>query len=279
VNSTAIEDQRHREMPVCTELRGKVLWVRLARPGVLNAIDDQMLAALDEALDRAAAPDVRVVVVRGTGRAFSVGADLKQVGGEHLDMSMLTDTVRQIARVVERLAALPKPTLAGLNGLTAAGGLEITLACDLVVAARSARIADAHSNFGLLPGAGGASRLTRLAGPRVAKRLLYTGDFVPAEELVACGLVTEVVDDDHLDDRLHELAGSLAARSPRVLSAMKRLVDEVPDQTVAESLSAEFTALVSHTRTPDLTEGVCAFRERRAPAFADLAAARVTERA
>lgn len=263
------DERRAADAPVRTELRDRVLWVHLSRPAALNAIDDGMVAGLDAALDRAAAPDVRVVVVRGSGRAFCVGVDLKQVAGDDLDMDVLTAMVRRIGGVVERLAALPKPTVAGVNGVTAAGGLELVLACDLVVAARSARLADAHSNYGLLPGAGGTPRLARAAGPRLAKRLMFSGEFVSALDLVPSGVVSEVVDDDQLDQRLEEIGSTLAARSPRVLAAMKRLVDATPDQTLGESLAAEFAALEAHTRTPDLVEGLRAFREGRAPTFAD----------
>lgn len=266
---TTTDERRPAELPVRTELRDRVLWVHLSRPAALNAIDDGMVAGLDEALDRAAAPDVRAVVVRGSGRAFCVGVDLKQVAGDDLDMGVLTAMVRRIGGLVERLAALPKPTVAGVNGVTAAGGLEIVLACDLVVAARSARLADAHSNYGLLPGAGATPRLVQAAGPRLAKRLMFSGEFVSALDLVPSGVVNEVVDDDELDQRLDEIGRTLSARSPRVLAAMKRLVDATPGRTLSESLAAEFAELEAHTRTPDLVEGLRAFREGRAPSFAD----------
>lgn len=251
------------------ELRDRVLWIQLSRPEVLNAINDEMIAELDRAAERAAQPDVRVVVIRGAGRSFSVGVDLKQVAGSGFDIDRLTATVREAARVITRIATLPKPVIAGVNGLTAAGGLEIVLACDLVIAARSARLADAHSNYGLLPGGGGSFRLARLVGPQQAKRLLFTGEFVAAEELLAAGLVTEVVDDERLDDRLEELSGALAERSPRVLAAMKRLVEESSGQSTEEAASAEFATLVAHAHTPDLAEGLAAFREGRQPRFDD----------
>lgn len=251
------------------ELREKVLWVHLQRPEVLNAINDDMVKGLDAAIDRASRKDVRVVVIRGTGRAFCAGADLVEVPGAEPDIDRMERTVANVAAVVERIAALPKPVIAGVNGVTAAGGLELALACDLVVAAAGARFADAHSNYGLLPGAGGSARLPRAVGPAMAKRLMLTGEFVPAEVLVATGFVTKVVPPDELDACLEELSCSLAARSPRVMDAMKRLGNAAIDSSLAEALQAEAAALSSYLRTPDVLIGLAAFREGKRPVFED----------
>lgn len=254
---------------VRTELRGKVLWVHLQRPEVLNAINADMAEGLDAALDRAAEKDVRALVIRGTGRAFCAGADLVQVPGEVVDTDKMAETVDRIAAVVERIAAFPKPVVAGVNGIAAAGGLEIILACDMVVAAEGARIADAHSNYGLLPGAGGSARLPRAVGTAMAKRLMFTGEFVPAEQLVACGFVTEIVPADQLDSRLEELSDSLALRSPRVMAAMKQLANESLELSLAQACKAESVALRAYLKTPDVHVGLAAFREGRRPEFED----------
>lgn len=251
------------------EVRGKVLWVHLQRPEVLNAINEAMVEGLGAAVDRAGAKDVRVMVIRGTGRAFCAGADLVEVPGAEPDIARMEKTVARVAVVVERIAALPKPVIAGVNGITAAGGLELVLACDLVVAAAGARFADAHSNYGLLPGAGGSARLPRAVGPAIAKRLMLTGAFVPAEELVACGFVGRVVPPDQLDAVLEELSASLAERSPRVMAAMKRLTDAAVDSTLPEALQAEAAALSAYLRTPDVLAGLAAFREGKRPVFED----------
>lgn len=251
------------------ELRDSVLWMYLARPEVLNAIDLSMLAGLNAAIDRACEPDVRVVVLRGRGRAFCAGADLAQAGGETLDVERLLAMVAEAARVATRLAALPRPTIAAVNGITAAGGLELALACDLLVATRSARIGDAHSNYGLLPGAGGSFRLARVTGARAAKHLMFTGELRPAAELATSGLVSEVVDDDRFDDRLAELTATLARRSPRTLTAMKALVDASLFRTDHEAGAAELEMLSRHAHGPDLVEGIRAFREGRRPQFED----------
>src|SRR5690606_20201092 len=142
--------------------------------------------------------------------------------------------------------------VAGVNGIAAAGGLEILLACDLVVAVEGARIADAHSNYGLLPGAGGSARLPRAVGTSMAKRMMLTGDFVGAEQLVASGFVTAVVPADQLDESLEKLSTSLALRSPRVMTAMKQLANAAADTTLAEACEAEAVALSAYLKTPDV---------------------------
>lgn len=254
---------------VRTEVRGKVLWVHLQRPEVLNAINEDMVEGLGAAVDRAGAKDIRVMVIRGTGRAFCAGADLVQVPGATPDIERMEQTVSRVAAVVERIAALPKPVIAGVNGVAAAGGLELVLACDLVVAAAGARFADAHSNYGLLPGAGGSARLPRAVGEAMARRLMLTGEFVAAEALVPGGFVTKVVPPDELDDALEALSSTLAERSPRVMAAMKRLAAAAGGSSLAQALEAEADELRAYLRTPDVLIGLAAFREGTRPAFED----------
>lgn len=254
---------------VRVEVRGKVLWAHLQRPEVLNAINEDMVDGLREAVARASRNDIRVMVIRGTGRAFCAGADLVEVPGAEPDIERMERTVGRVAAVVEQIAALPKPVIAGVNGIAAAGGLELVLACDLVVAAAGARFADAHSNYGLLPGAGGSARLPRAVGPALAKRLMLTGEFMPAEDLVASGFVTQVVAADQLDAALETLSSSLAERSPRVMAAMKSLTNAAQDTRLAGALAAEAAALGAYLQTPDVLVGLAAFREGKRPVFED----------
>lgn len=252
-----------------TEVRDAVLWLRLRRPESLNAITAQMAREIGMALDRAGESDVRVVVITGTGRAFSAGADLQELPGDTIDVDALEDAVHRIDAVIGRLASFPKPVVAGVNGLAAGGGMEIVLACDLVIASTGARLGDAHVNFGLLPGGGGSYRLPRRVGVSLAKRLMFTGELIPADELVASGLVMRVVAPDDLDSALEQVATPLARRSPRALAAMKRLLDSDGHRPVAEAAAAERDTLHEHLRTTDVVEGLTAFREGRAPEFED----------
>lgn len=253
-------------------VRGPVAWIALARPDVLNAINDPMIDSLHRHLDRVAEPDVRVVVVTGRGRAFCAGADLTAAAGPDgtVQPSETAAFVHRISAVVRRLAELPKPVVAAVNGLALAGGLEILLACDLVIAAADAEIGDQHANFGLLPGAGSAARLPRIVGETVAKYLLFTGARLPARDLVVHGLVNEAVPAAELEARVEKLTELLAQRSPLGLSTMKRLVDDGLQQPLDTALRLEAHAIDSHCHSRDFAEGLAAFRERRTPVFEDL---------
>jgi enoyl-CoA hydratase/carnithine racemase len=245
------------------------MWITLNRPDALNAITPAVVSGINAALDKAQQSDVRAVVLTGTGRSFCAGADLKfvrsEAGNDETALSRFLDTV---LLVMNRLETFPMPVIAALNGLTLAGGLELTLCCDLVVAARSARLGDAHANYGLLPGGGSSVRLPRKIGPTRAKYLLYTGEFVPAEQLVAAGLVNEVVDDDMLIPATETLVTKLVNKSPLVLRRMKALVDDGLDQPSAIALRQELLVSEVHAHSYDLKEGLAAFEEKRKPLFA-----------
>jgi enoyl-CoA hydratase len=169
--------------------------------------------------------------------------------------------------VMTRLEKFPKPVIAAVNGLALAGGLELVLCCDLVIAARSARLGDAHANFGLLPGGGSSVRLPRKIGPTRAKHLLYTGEFVPAEQLREAGLVNEVVDDADLLAAAGRLVARLRTKSPLVLRRMKALVDDGLEQPIETALRLELLASEVHAHSHDMKEGLAAFEEKRAPVF------------
>ena len=253
---------------VISEIRGGAMWITLNRPDALNAITPAVVSGINAALDKAQLSDVRAVVLTGTGRAFCAGADLKFVRGEAgNDETALSRFLDTVLLVMNRLETFPMPVIASLNGLTLAGGLELTLCCDLVVAARSAKLGDAHANYGLLPGGGSPVRLPRKIGPTRAKYLLYTGEFVPAEQLVAAGLVNEVVDDEMLTPATEALVAKLANKSLLVLRRMKALVDDGLEQPSAIALRQELLASEVHAHSHDLKEGLAAFEEKRKPRF------------
>lgn len=254
------------------ERRAGVAWLTLNRPEAMNALSDLLCAELDDAITRAGGDrEVRVLVLTGTGKAFCAGADLKGVfeggavpAGEEDSLNAFLD---KVAGVIDRLRNLPKPTIAALNGLTMAGGLELAMACDLIVAAQSARIGDAHANFGVFPGAGGAAVLPRRIGPTAAKYLLFTGDTLPASELVPLGLVNRVVPDASLDAEVDQLASRIASKSPLVLRRMKQAVDDGLAQSQSTALRLERLVLDAHRHSRDIREGLAAFVEKRKPEF------------
>lgn len=254
------------------EQRAGVAWITLDRPDAMNALSDTMCAELLAAVERIESDAaIRVVVLTGSGRAFCAGADLKGLS-EHTSIRGAADDpllkfLELAAGMMERLRAVPKVTIAALNGLTMAGGLELAMACDLILAAESARIGDAHVNFGVFPGAGGAAVLPRRIGAPAAKYLLFTGDTMSAAELVPLGLINRVVPDALLLAEAEKLAARIASKSPLVLRRMKQAVADGLEQPQAAALRMERLVLEAHRHSHDLAEGLEAFVGKRKPEF------------
>jgi enoyl-CoA hydratase/carnithine racemase len=257
------------EPVILTEIRAGAMWITLNRPAAMNSITPEIVSGIDRALDAALGNmDTRAVVLTGTGRAFCAGADLKYVRANTAgDEAATAAFLQTVLAIMGKLETFPKPVIAAINGLALAGGLELVLCCDLVIAARSAKIGDAHANFGLLPGGGSSVRLPRKIGPTRAKYLLYTGEFVPAESLVSAGLVNEVVDDGELIAATERLVAKLAPKSPLVLRRMKALVDDGLQQPADTALRLELLASEVHSHSHDMQEGLAAFEEKRKPNF------------
>jgi enoyl-CoA hydratase/carnithine racemase len=258
------------EQPVLYDERGAAAWLTLNRPEALNALNPATIEGLHAAMDRAQANDaLRALVLTGSGRAFSAGADLKsvrkQLSGEagSTTQGFITDFLA----LAERFERYSLPIIAAVNGLALAGGLELLLACDLVIAAESAKIGDAHANYGLIPGGGGSVRLPRKIGPTRAKMLMYTGAFWPAAELVACGLINQVVPDDELVSATEALVAQLANKSPLGLARMKRLVNDGMEQPLDTAIRLEFALFEAHAQSADMAEGLAAFEAKRQPKF------------
>ncbi len=254
------------------EQRGATAWITLDRPDAMNALSGPMCTELLEAIGRIERdPGIRVIVLTGAGRAFCAGADLKGVfedaGGSPGPIDPMTDFLDQVGTMMERLRVCPKPSIAALNGLTLAGGLEFAMACDLIIAADSARIGDAHANFGVFPGAGGAAILPRRIGATAAKYLLFTGDTLPAKELVPLGLVNRVVPDADLGSEVEKLAARIASKSPLVIRRMKQTVADGLEQPQASALRLERVVLDAHRHSHDIREGLAAFVGKRTPDF------------
>ncbi len=253
---------------VLSEVRNGAMWITLNRPEALNAITPAVVAGVNAALDRVVSDnDLKAVVLTGAGRAFCAGADLKFVRGQPGGEAAIGPFLNTVLDMMQRIETCPRPVIAALNGLALAGGLELVLCCDLVLAARSAKLGDAHANYGLLPGGGSSVRLPRKIGPTRAKYLLFTGEFVPAEDLIAPGLVNEVVDDGELAVAVERLVAKLANKSPLVLRRMKALVDDGLEQPVATALRLEILASEVHAHSHDMKEGLAAFEEKRKPRF------------
>ena len=251
------------------ELRNQTTWIHLNRPAEMNAISTQLLQDLGDALKKVEEDnDVRVLVLSGKGKAFCAGADLKEILEDVADTERRgPDFLKRCEIVFGRLRRLPKPVIAAVNGIALAGGLEMIMCCDLVVAAKNAKLGDAHSNFGVFPGSGGTAVLPKKIGITRAKYLLFTGESISADEMMAYGLVNQVVADDKLEESVQKLADKLSQKSGLVLSRMKRVADESMDLQRDAALRNELLTLRDHLRSYDMHEGIAAFREKREPNF------------
>jgi enoyl-CoA hydratase/carnithine racemase len=250
------------------EALGPIARLTLNRPRAMNSLNLATLAELERQLAAIACnPEIRVVVLTGNGPAFCAGADLKEVLAGATLAPGEADFLDRANVVFGALRNFPKPVIAALNGVTMAGGLELAMCCDIVVAAESATIADAHANFGVFPGAGGAAILPRLIPLNMAMYLLMTGKSLTASEMKACGLVCEVHPDAELAEATLKLARHIAKKSPIALRRMKLVARASADKSGADALQHEQVMLRQHMRTADFHEGLVAFGEKRAPNF------------
>lgn len=253
-------------MPISHSQNGAVGWIILDRPDALNSLDHESVIQFTERLITwRDDPEVRVVVIAANGRAFCAGADLKEAGGAtQPGEKTLLD---RIIILFDMLRAYPKPVIAAVNGLAYAGGLETVMCCDIVLATDKAKFADAHSNFGVFPGGGGAAILPRKVPPNVARYMLFTGDPISAADARTYGLVNEIVAEEELRSRAQALAERLAKKSPGVLAGMKRVAIEAADKSAADALRHELLEAHNHGRSYDMAEGLKAFAEKREPQF------------
>jgi enoyl-CoA hydratase len=246
---------------------GRVAVLTLTRPERLNAIGTPTVQALAAALNELGADEqVGALVVTGQGKAFSAGADIAEFSAFHRPAEF-ADFIHRFTDTYAELQQLAKPSVAAINGVAFGGGLELALACDLRIAASSARLGVPEIKLGLLPGAGGTARLTRMLPPAVAKQLLLTGEPLTATDAYRLGLVNEVVPDGSAVDRAVQLASGLAALPAQALAAAKRLVDEGVDMPLAAAVTFERETVSMLFGTDDRAEGVAAFLGKRAPAF------------
>ncbi|MFJ7334740.1 enoyl-CoA hydratase/isomerase family protein [Streptomyces sp. NPDC101116] len=248
----------------------QVLTLTLNRPESLNALTpgqrEEVIGLLSEA---SATADVRAVVITGTGRGFCAGADLRGSGA--LGERLAGDVARTLRTGAQRLIAAvldcEKPVIAAVNGTAAGLGAHLAFACDLVLAAESARFIEVFVRRGLVPDGGGAHLLPRLVGPQRAKELMFFGDALTAPDAERLGLVNRVVRDEELEKTARAWAERLAAGPTRALALTKQLVNASLDTDRAAAFAAEAAAQEINMTTADAQEGVRSFVERRGAEF------------
>jgi enoyl-CoA hydratase/carnithine racemase len=241
----------------------------LNRPAQRNPLDWDTVRALRRMIAEVETdPDVSVVSIRGAGGNFSAGGDLKAYVGLYQRPDDFREFLNDFYHMLDAIERSSKLYIALVEGYCVAGGLELLLACDLVVAPRSARIGDGHLNFGQLPGAGGSQRLPRTIGPARARWLIASGEFIDATEAERFGLVSKVFDDALFDQEVIRLNERLARHSPLGLSGLKHLVNEGLRGHLEAGLKLEMDFVHRYaTLSHDATEGLLAFAEKRPPQF------------
>jgi enoyl-CoA hydratase/carnithine racemase len=252
--------------PILLDVRDGVGVITLNRPDVLNALNRELVRRLLTVIDELSADRaVQVVVLRGEGRAFCTGADLR----ERLTMTPAetaehTDLIRQ---AVDALAALPMPTIAAVHGACLAGGAEIVLGCDVRIASSRATFGFPEVKRGIFPGAGAVARLPRLVGPGHAADLILTGRTVTAREAARIGLVERLTTPSGLGDAVASVAADIRSNAPLAVRAAKVAIWQGLDGSLAEALALAVELRRPLDDTRDYREGLVAFAERRPPRF------------
>ncbi|MBB6444282.1 enoyl-CoA hydratase [Bacillus benzoevorans] len=241
--------------------------ITLNRPHAANALSTEMLEELMAKLDTCKFdPSIRCVIITGAGgKVFCAGADLKERAG--MDAQTVKRTVSLIRECINQVEGLPQPVIAAVNGSAFGGGTELALACDIRVAAETAKFGLTETSLGIIPGAGGTQRLPRLVGKGRAKELIFTARRIDALEAQEIGLAEYVVTCESLLEKAFELAGQIIRNAPIALTQAKFAIDKGCEVDLQTGLSIEQNAYEITIPTKDRLEGLQAFKEKRAPHY------------
>jgi enoyl-CoA hydratase len=247
---------------VLVERRDAVGVITLNRPKQLNALSDELMAALGDALSELDADDaIRVAIVTGSGRAFAAGADIAALAAS-TPIEVLTGPRLQRW---ERVRRFSKPLIAAVGGFCLGGGCELAMTCDIVVAADDAQFGQPETNLALIPGAGGTQRSTRVLGKSLAMEMVLAGRFLTAREALQHGLCSRVVAREALLDEALALAGKIASRSRVAIRLARESVDAAYETTLSAGLDVERRSFAASVASEDAREGMRAFLEKRDP--------------
>ena len=251
------------------EKKNGIVKITLNRPEALNAMNREMILEIGHALEDAEKDDaVRVVVITGSGRAFCAGADLKFVKEELGSLWAQQEFFRFANRtVMNAIENLGKPVIAAVNGFALAGGFELMLVCDLVIASEDALMGDQHINFGLVGPGGSTQRTPQIVGIRKAKEIILTGEKLSAKDAERIGLVNHVVSADELESATDDMAAKLAEKSPVALRIAKTLINRALQTDLATASELEVMSAIVNATSEDYQEGIRAFNEKRKPVF------------
>jgi enoyl-CoA hydratase len=250
---------------ILTETQGKVALIRLNRPQALNALCDQLMGELGQALrDFDRDPGIAAIVVTGSEKAFAAGADIKEMKDRTYPAVYFNDF---IGERWETVLEIQKPVIAAVAGFALGGGCELAMMCDLIIAADTAKFGQPEINLGIIPGAGGSQRLTRAVGKSKAMEMILTGRMMDAVEAERANLVTRVVPAAELVSEAVKIGQKIAALSAPSVAMAKEAVNAAFETALREGVRTERRLFLSLFATEDQKEGMSAFAEKRKPAF------------
>jgi enoyl-CoA hydratase len=250
---------------VLSETRGRVGWAMLNRPKALNALNDALIDELVAALQRFDRDDaIGAIVITGSEKAFAAGADVAAMKDRSF-VDVFKDDF--ITRNWDKVRQVRKPLIAAVAGYALGGGCELAMACDLIIAAESARFGQPEIKLGIIPGAGGTQRLSRAVGKAKAMDLILSGRMMDAQEAERCGLVARVVSAERLHTEALEVATTIASYSLPAVMAAKEAVNRAFESALADGMLFERRLFHSLFATADQKEGMAAFLEKRPPRF------------
>lgn len=250
-----------------SQITDNVLWLKITRPKVHNAMNLACVNEMIDVLEKAATDDaVRAIVLLGSGeKAFTAGADISEI--KEFSGSEMDPYNRRWIKLFSTLEKVPKPVIAAVNGFAMGGGTEMSLACDFVIASETAKFGLAEINIGVIPGAGAAVRLTRWVGRLKAKEILMLGKQISGEEAVRFGLANQCVSATELISTVRCLAAELTSKPPLALAAAKSCVNFVSESNIEVAIDHELNEFLRLFWTNDQKEGMRAFLEKRKPEF------------
>ena len=254
-----------------SDTRGQVSLLTLNRPDRLNALTVEVARELQSAITESVKQGIRAIVLTGAGRAFCAGGDLREMqeiaGREGRVDAFFDEPLQVLNDLVLLIRRIPVPVIAAVNGVASGGGCNLALACDLVIAAESAKFNQAFIKIGLTPDIGGTFILPRLIGWKRAAELMFTGDMVSAARAYEMGMINLTVPDAELMAHVMALAERLAAAPTAAIGRIKQLLEASAVNDYGSQLDAERTTQIESGNTKDFLEGVAAFLEKRSPKF------------
>ena len=265
-NSQSRKDGSDMYELVKYEVKGDIAYITANNPKVMNCLSGKMLdelyGAFNEAEDDAA---VKVVIFTGEGKAFIAGADISEMATMSVAEGQAYSALgHKLAMFIEGMS---KPVIAAINGFALGGGCEMAMSCDIRLASTAAKFGQPEVGLGLTPGYGGCVRLQRLIGKGMAKKLIFTGAMIGAEDALKYGLVEDVYEPEELLPAAEKLAGKIAKQAPFAVAVCKKIINNVSDMDVRAASAFEIQGFTSAFATEDRIEGTAAFVEKRKPNF------------